>query len=108
MNRVPSDLKHLPMSSSQSPNMFHCDSDSLRFFNKFDNGMPANNSTDNKSLLNYNSNYNSQYTFGGRHSMWQYFDVSRQHTGAYYCRASAECQCAYSWPPSTTVAGRHL
>lgn len=49
-----------------------------------------------------------QHVFSGRHAMWGYFDVSRQHTGYYYCKAEAECNSAYTWPPSTTVAGRHM
>lgn len=46
--------------------------------------------------------------FSGRHAIWAYFDVTQTIPGTYFCRASSECQSAYSWPPSTTVAGRHL
>ncbi|KAI1714577.1 unconventional myosin-XVIIIa [Ditylenchus destructor] len=46
--------------------------------------------------------------FNGRHAIWQFFDCSKPESGAYYCQASPGCNSSYSWPPSTTVAGRHL
>lgn len=53
-------------------------------------------------------NSERQHVFTGRHTMWSYFDVSRQHTGFYYCQCTRDCTSSYTWPPSTTVAGRHL
>uniref|UniRef100_A0A915E5W1 Uncharacterized protein n=1 Tax=Ditylenchus dipsaci TaxID=166011 RepID=A0A915E5W1_9BILA len=53
-------------------------------------------------------NFSASNQFNGRHAIWQYFEVGQQHTGAYYCRATPTCTSSYSWPPSTTVAGRHL
>ena len=44
--------------------------------------------------------------FHGRHSIWRYFQVLREES-VYHCSVE-NCFAAYAWPPSTTVAGRHL
>jgi hypothetical protein len=44
--------------------------------------------------------------FHGRHSIWRHFRVARDDN-VYRCLVE-ECTAAYTWPPSTTVAGRHL
>ncbi|CAD5218894.1 unnamed protein product [Bursaphelenchus okinawaensis] len=44
--------------------------------------------------------------FHGRHSIWRHFKVQRE-LNVYKCEVGL-CTATYTWPPSTTVAGRHL
>lgn len=48
----------------------------------------------------------SESKFHGRHSIWRHFNVQRE-LNLYRCEV-ASCAATYTWPPSTTVAGRHL
>ncbi|KAI6214173.1 hypothetical protein M3Y94_00237000 [Aphelenchoides besseyi] len=49
---------------------------------------------------------NETARFHGRHSIWRHFEVQREKS-VYRCQVPG-CTATYTWPPSTTVAGRHL
>ncbi|KAI6200459.1 hypothetical protein M3Y96_00736300 [Aphelenchoides besseyi] len=49
---------------------------------------------------------NETARFHGRHSIWRHFEVQRDKS-VYRCQVPG-CTATYTWPPSTTVAGRHL
>ncbi|KAI6187236.1 hypothetical protein M3Y98_00220800 [Aphelenchoides besseyi] len=49
---------------------------------------------------------NKTAPFHGRHSIWRHFEVQRDKS-VYRCQVPG-CTATYTWPPSTTVAGRHL
>ncbi|KAI6187201.1 hypothetical protein M3Y98_00216600 [Aphelenchoides besseyi] len=49
---------------------------------------------------------NKPAPFHGRHSIWRHFEVQRDKS-VYRCQVPG-CTATYTWPPSTTVAGRHL
>ncbi|KAI6187241.1 hypothetical protein M3Y98_00221600 [Aphelenchoides besseyi] len=49
---------------------------------------------------------NKTARFHGRHTIWRHFEVQRDKS-VYRCQVPG-CTATYTWPPSTTVAGRHL
>lgn len=66
---------------------------------KSSNGIDLNNG----STTTIKSNNNK---FHGRHSIWRFFCVVREES-IYRCLVG-ECTATYTWPPSTTVAGKYF